>query len=232
MTVSRGGMLALVVSLIWGTFYFRRYLPIGKIFAVGSLALVAVLIFAAASGTYGDLLHERVIGQTFVTTGDMSSGRSEIWETALTRMMETPWTLVTGFGWFAYESMGFRFLTHNSYLLLWFNLGLPGLIAFIVILAQVFTTVVKAVRVASPAVRPHLMGIAVGLVALAIAVFFVNLFGPWSYIWALLGLGARLAVNELTADALASHERQADEARREKPPVRFGWRAAEKLPVR
>lgn len=231
MTVSRGGMLALLVSALWGTFYFRRYLPVGKMIALGALALVVVLIFAAASGTYGELLHERVIGQTFVTTGDMSSGRREIWETAITRMMDVPWTLITGFGWYAYESMGFRFLTHNSYLLLWFNLGLAGLIAFCVILYQIFRTAVRATAVASPSVRPHLIGLTVGLVGLAIAIFFVNLFGPWSYIWALLGLGTRLAVNELSASRARPAE-AADENRARAQPLRFGWRAAENAPVR
>jgi hypothetical protein len=235
MTVSRGGILALLVSSVWGVFYFRRYLPLRRIMPLAVLCVIAVLIIAAATGNYADMLQERLIGQTFVNTGgDATSGRSEIWETAFTRMMDSPWSLLTGFGWFAYESMGFRFATHNSYLLLWFNLGLIGLIAFILILAQIFRTTCKAVRIASPRVRPHLMGLAVGVVALAIAIFFVNLFGAWFYIWALLGLGTRLAVNELAAGkAVQSMDVDApalpSKTRRE---VRFGWRAADNQPAR
>ncbi|MET0658721.1 MAG: O-antigen ligase family protein [Steroidobacteraceae bacterium] len=226
MTVSRGGMLALIVASLWGTFYFRRYLPVGRIVTAGALCLVAILIFAALSGTYGELLQERVIGQTFVSTGDASSGRSEIWETAINRMMESPWTLFTGFGWFAYESMGFRFITHNTYLLWWFNLGVMGATAFTFILAHVFRTASKATAVASPEVRPHLMGLAVGVFALSVAIFFVNLFGPWSYIWSLVGLCTRLAVNELSARNQIRAEKAIAVNEARGPRVRYGWRAA------
>lgn len=231
MTVSRGGILALVLSCAWGTFYFRRYLPVGRIMAATALSLAAVLAFAAMSGTYIDMLHERVIGQTFVNTGgDMTSGRSEIWETAFTRMMEAPWSLLSGFGWFAYESMGFRFLTHNTYLLFWFNLGLVGVLSFVFLLTHVFRTATHAVAIASPDTRLHLMGLTVGVVALAVAIFFVNLFSPWSFIWALIGLGMRLAVNEL-----AAHRANAAATRvgaQSSTGPRFGWSAAEKLPAR
>ena len=234
MTVSRGGMLALLLASLWGTFYFRRYLPVGRIVTAGVVCLALVLIFAALSGTYGHLLHERVIGQTFVTTGDMSSGRSEIWGSAINRMMESPWTLLTGFGWFAYESMGFRYATHNAYLLLWFNLGIVGTLAFVLILAQVFRTASKAAVVASPEARPHVIGFAVGVVALSVAIFFVNLIGPWSYIWSLVGLCTRLAVNELSAhkQVLADTPVATTPSESRNPRVRYGWRAAENSPAR
>jgi O-antigen ligase len=232
MTVSRGGMLALLVACIWGTFHFRRHLPVGKIMVIGTLCLVAIIIYAAVDGTWGRLLQERVIGQTFVTTGDATSGRSEIWETAINRMMDSPWTLLTGFGWFAYESMGFRFATHNTYLLWWFNLGLVGLLAYLLLLGQVFTTANKAVAVATPRVRPHLMAFAVGAIALAVAIFFVNLFGPWQYIWSLIGLCTRLGVNMLSEQAAVPAASTAPPTEPKRATVRYGWRAAENSPVR
>ncbi|MET0657586.1 MAG: hypothetical protein ABW110_05440, partial [Steroidobacteraceae bacterium] len=153
---------------------------------------------------------------------------AQMWQTALTRMMETPSSLLTGFGWFVYESMGFRFLTHNTYLLLWFNLGLAGLISYLLLFGEVLRTAIKATAVASANVRPHLIGLATGVVALAIAIFFVNLFSPWSYIWALIGLGTRLAVNELT-ESSASPANAADPSTSQprRLPMRTGWRAGE-----
>lgn len=229
LTVSRGGILALLVACIWGAFYFRRYLPVRRLALGAVFALTLVLVFAALNGTYGELLHERLIGQTFVNTGgDASSGRAQIWETALTRMMESPWSLLTGFGWFVYESMGFRFITHNAYLLIWFNLGLAGLVSYLLLFGEVLRNAIRATVVASAKVRPHLMGLATGVVGLAIAIFFVNLYSPWSYIWALIGLGTRLAVNELAASRV-SHADAAVPSRPESRgvPLRTGWRAGE-----
>ena len=235
MTASRGGMLALLVGAIVGTYVFRRYLPVGRIAMAGALCVAVVLVVAFMSG-YAQLLYERVIEQTFIATGDMSSGRSEIWETAFSRMMESPWSLVSGFGWFRYETMAFRYLSHNSYLHLWFNLGLVGLFAFIAILLQLWRLARKAVAIAEPAVRANLIGAAVGLIGLAVSIFFVNLFTPWPYIWALLGLNARLAVNELAAvrdRQRAAENKEASKPRRslQQPARRPGWSAAQGSPI-
>jgi hypothetical protein len=81
------------------------------------------------------------------------------------------------------------------------------------------------------------MGAAIGLIGLAVSIFFVNLFTPWPYIWALLGLNARLAVNELAAARnrqLATKEEEvvAPHARLRQPPRRPRWNAPQGSPIR
>ena len=62
-----------------------------------------------------------------------SSGRTEIWATVLEVMFDTPLTLLTGFGWEAYATFPFRWVTHNHYLQQFFNLGLVGLICSVLL---------------------------------------------------------------------------------------------------
>jgi hypothetical protein len=50
--------------------------------------------------------------------------------------------------------------------------------------------------VASPDVRPLLIGFVVGTLAVTIAVFFVDLYLPWHYYWAYAGAMMRIAVNQ------------------------------------
>jgi len=39
------------------------------------------------------------------------------------------------------------------------------------------------------------MGFVVGTTAVAVALFFVNLYSPWLYVWAYIGIVMRIAVN-------------------------------------
>jgi hypothetical protein len=58
-------------------------------------------------------------------------------------------------------------------------------------------TALAAARVATAAVRPHLMAFVVATTALAVAVFFVNLASPWQYFWVYVGIVMRIAVNAM-----------------------------------
>jgi O-antigen ligase len=110
-------------------------------------------------------------------------------------MFENPLTMLTGFGWNAYAAMPLRWATHNHYLWAWFNLGLPGLICCVLLLVLPIKVALSASRVANAATRPHLIGLVVGMTALAVALFFVNLFSPWLYVWPYVGIVMRIAVN-------------------------------------
>jgi O-antigen ligase len=196
MTVSRGAMLGIVLASIWGAYVFRRFLSLGKLagWFTGAVAVVAVVILGL-SANYTELLADRVLGITFsVDATDATSGRTLIWQTALARMVESPWSFFTGFGWNVYSSMGFEFAPHNTYLGYWFNLGLPGLLAFVLIIALVLFAARSAADYASTSVRPYLLAFVVGFMALAISIFFVELHEPWLYVWAYVGLSMRMAV--------------------------------------
>jgi O-antigen ligase len=109
-------------------------------------------------------------------------------------MARTPITFLTGFGWDVYSVMPFRYASHNHYLGIWFDLGLPGLALFIFILARLLITARKAVPIADDVTRPHLLAFIFGMLSLSVAIIFADLFDPWSYIWLYVGAVMRMAV--------------------------------------
>jgi O-antigen ligase len=196
MTVSRGAFVATFFATMLGAYLFRRYLSMGKLVSWGMMAGGALLVIVlVVSVGFGDLLYERVIGQ--FSTKDMggtSSGRTEIWATAIAMMFQHPLTLLTGFGWNAYWVMPFRYSPHNYYLAQWFNLGLPGLICSVLLLALPVRTALQSFAMASVHVRALLAGFVFSTLAYAIATFFVDLYVPWTYFWAYAGVTMRLAM--------------------------------------
>jgi hypothetical protein len=75
-----------------------------------------------------------------------------IWSTALKVMMQQPWSFLTGFGFDVYSTMGFEYAPHNAYLGMLFNLGLPGLVAFLLIIVQAAFAARSAAEIAPPEV--------------------------------------------------------------------------------
>jgi O-antigen ligase len=194
MTVSRGAFVGLFVAGVGGAWLFRHRLSLGKI----SLWLAAAVIVIAVSlslSQYTALIAERVFTQTgAIDIGDASSGRADIWTALFERMMATPVTFVTGFGWDVYWTMPFRYSPHNQYFNFLFNLGLPGLLAFIGLLASAAGLAKRASESADDELRPYLIGFVIGVLAVSAAVFFVDLHRPWYYFWAYAGVALRLAV--------------------------------------
>ncbi|HEY0939931.1 MAG TPA: O-antigen ligase family protein [Steroidobacter sp.] len=196
MTVSRGAFVATLFAVVFGAYLFRRYLSAGKLLRWGVLtggALLAIVVMVSIG--FGDLLYERVIGQ--FSTKDLSgtsSGRTEIWSTAIAVMFEHPLTLLTGFGWNSYWVMPFRYSPHNYYLSQWFNLGLPGLICSVLLLVIPVRTALQSFAAAPTHMRALLAGFVVSTLAFASATFFVDLYGPWIYFWAYTGVTMRLAL--------------------------------------
>jgi len=84
-----------------------------------------------------------------------------------------------------------------------------------------------AANYARPDVRPMLIAFAIGTIALATAVFFVNLYTPWLYYWAYAGIVMRLAANALEPQAHVAAAPSAPAARRaERVRDPHGWTAA------
>jgi hypothetical protein len=54
-----------------------------------------------------------------------------------------------------------------------------------------------AVAVAEEQDRRHLLAFIFGIMALAVAAFFTNIFGPWLYVWIYVGAMMRIAVQVL-----------------------------------
>jgi O-antigen ligase len=199
MTVSRGAFVGTTVAAVTAMYLFRRHITAGKVlaYAGGFVAIATLAVSAAAALGWGDLLLSRLLGGARMG-GDLegiSSGRTQTWATAIAVMWEHPITLLTGYGWAAYNAMPFRLATHNHYLAHWFNLGVIGLTCAVLLFAVPIRYARAAALRASPEVRPLLIGFVVASLAIATAVFFVDLYLPWLYYWAYAGVIMRLAVN-------------------------------------
>ena len=194
-TGSRGGYVALVFGGLWGLYLCRRYVSLSRVALVASGVLIVVVpVLAVLQMKFSSPAISRLI-ETAMHPELHGADRGAIWMPVVQRMMESPWTLFTGFGWNSYAGMGFYFATHNHYLLLWFELGLVGLAAYIFIVWRATSAALGAAALATPEARPYLIAFVIGVPMLSVAVMFSLLFKPWLYIWAYIGVMMRLAVN-------------------------------------
>ncbi len=205
MTASRGGFVGLALALVAGAYLYRHLISYSRAAGWALGALLVLVVFIALS-PYGGLMAERMIGQSGAMGMDeVSSGRSQIWLTALRTMFEYPVTFLTGFGWDVYNSMPFNYSPHNHYLSMWFNLGLIGLFVGAYLLFSAINRARRASEKARPPHRGQLIAFVIGGIGVAAAVFFVDLHKPWFYFWMYGGLVMRLtlSVNEQPATVKA-----------------------------
>jgi O-antigen ligase len=193
MTASRGGFVGLALSLAVGAYLYRHLISYGRIAGWIFGALIVLVVFVSFS-QYGNLLAERMMGTGSIDASTASSGRSDIWVTAMAAMFANPITLITGYGWNVYWSMPFQFSPHNHYLALWFNTGLIGLFCGAYLLFAPIRRARRASLRAVPPVRGQLIAFVMGGVGIATAVFFVDLYNPWFYFWMYCGAAMRLAL--------------------------------------
>jgi hypothetical protein len=236
MTASRGGFVGLAMSGVVGAYLYRHLISYGRIAGWIFGALIVLVVFVTFS-QYGNLLAERMMGTGSIDASTASSGRSDIWMTALAAMFANPITLITGYGWNVYWSMPFQFSPHNHYLALWFNLGLLGLFCGSYLLFAPIRRAHRASVRAVPPARGQLIGFVMGGMAIAGAVFFVDLYNPWYYFWMYCGAAMRLAICVEQAPAtqpLADLETMEGTVAARRPSVRrdpYGW-AGSQLPGR
>lgn len=194
---SRGGLVGVLVGGVWAALLCRRHLHLAKL-TITTGVIVALVIVPIVSWQFGDVFLERVQRDVSGTTiAAASSGRGDLWANAVGRMMSAPVTLVTGYGWDAYENMRFRYAPHNHYLWLWFNLGLVGLLAFVLLLRRLISAARAVAEVADRDIKLLMLGFTFGILSLAVSIFFTNLITPWLYVWALVGAIMRIAVEQL-----------------------------------
>jgi O-antigen ligase len=217
MTVSRGAFLAMLIGYPWAAYVFRRYVPMREtLLWTGGLVALGAVILSLLGTHFVALLLERVVTESGTSdVGALSSGRSGFWVRALETMLTTPVTLITGFGWDVYDSMGFVYAPHNQYLSTWFELGLVGLGSFVLLLLYTLSTVRFAVDWAGPASRGYLMAFVFGFGAYLIVLFFGNMSHAWTYVWAYAGVSLRMALIALQTKTSAP----GGVVRREKTPT-------------
>lgn len=225
MTSSRGAIVALVVGGAWGAYVCRRYLSLKRAMKWGMIALgIAVPVLVFVGYRYWDLLVIRLAGTSTSNVNELSSGRTELWMEGLGTMINKPSSLLIGYGWDTWVLLPFRYVPHNQYLWLWFELGLVGVGCLIFAFRSSVVVAIKAIKVAEGESRLMLVGYVVGMLILAVGIFFANLWIPWPYLWAYIALGTRSALSVLSVRQESSVER-----RRERPavtalPVRRGAR--------
>jgi O-antigen ligase len=139
------------------------------------------------------ILTERVTDM-FLNPDTSADGRAYIWRPIVDRMLGDPVTLITGFGWDAYDFMGFTEAPHNYYLYLWFELGIIGLASYLMLIGQLVGTALRAAETAPEETARNLIAFIYGMLALSGALLFAQLFKPWIYIWLYSGLTMRMAV--------------------------------------
>lgn len=221
MTASRGGFVGLAMACAVGAYLYRHLISYSRI-SGWVFASMILLVLVVTFSQYGNLLAERLLGTGSIDASTASSGRNDIWSTALAAMVANPLTFITGYGWDVYSSMPFQFATHNHYLNLWFNLGLVGLLCGSYLLFSGIGRARRASLQSLPPLRGQLIAYVLGGVGVATAVFFVDLHDPWYYFWMYAGVVMRLVL---------CVQRSAVKAPEVVPPIRrptarrdpYGW---------
>ncbi|MGA2841380.1 MAG: O-antigen ligase family protein [Steroidobacteraceae bacterium] len=201
--VSRGAQVSLLFGTLWAAYLCRRYLSFQVAIKWGSAIFAITLIAALIAGrTYVEIYIHRWTGVYVSSAADVSSGRSDIWGRAFMLMMNSPVSFITGFGWGTWSVMGFKLVAHNHYLSLWFELGLVGVVGFVLILRQLVVTALDTAAVADASDRNFIVSFVFSFLILAVGIFFVLLFKPWTYLWPFIGLAMRYTVNVRAANRI------------------------------
>jgi O-antigen ligase len=158
-----------------------------------ALVVLGVPLLLLVNMKFGGIFTDRVI-EMLQDPVTRSGDRTTVWLQGINRMMNHPLTLLTGFGWDAYSVMGIFYVTHNYYLLLWFELGVIGVVSYCVIIRRAALTARAAAEIAPAELRAYLVAFIFGMCCVSVAVFFSLLYKPWLYIWAYIGITMRLAV--------------------------------------
>jgi O-antigen ligase len=231
LTASRGGAVGVIGGAILALVLFFRYVSPARVATYGAAAVGLLAIALAVVGFQNRaILASRFIGESTATgVSDLSSGRTTIWSQILDRMAESPSSLFTGAGWDAYSVFGFISAPHNTYLGIYFNLGVIGLGCLLFILARCVLLARTACETASPEERAILIGCAIGVIGAATSSFFVDVWTPWTSIWALVALTTRLAVDIRARERVVAPVAVEGLADSGPPPTRdadaWGWRA-------
>jgi hypothetical protein len=217
---SRGSFVGIVIGSLFSVHFLRSYVSMRQVSVaaiVSFVVLVLILGLFLSTDLFSDLM-DRFMDKTSGTAQTVTSGRNRIWSTGLEQMSEQPWSFLFGFGWDSWDYINRAGSnTHNVYLNHLFNLGLIGLSLFCFLLYNLVSACRRAIENASGIARIHLMAFVFGFSSLCLAVFFVDLYRPWTFIWAYAGLVMRLVVasdRETAADVEDNPATQLAEARR------------------
>ena len=193
-TGSRGTYVAMLAAAVIGTKFISPFFDRRAIRRVAlQMSAVLLVITVSVAVTNLDLLERRFEQSTSTSMDELSSGRTAIWRATVFVQAERPYTFIYGNGWNSHENSGIWKSAHNTYLLLLYELGIVGLILFIVVLTAVVRQVRVLVKRTEDKERILMSGVAFGLFGVMIAILFLELYSPWFYVWSFLGMSLRIA---------------------------------------
>lgn len=190
MTASRGAMLGLLLGALVTLIVLRKHISMLKAMRLAVVCLiVGVLALTIVATQFSDLLEERFIEQSeSVDLDALTSARSTIWSESLVNMGQHTWSALVGYGWGAFDANSY-YASHNTYLDYFYDLGLIGLLLYL----GIWLAIVRICRntldeVADRETRITIVAFVFGLMALLIAIFFVNLVQAAPYVWSYAGM--------------------------------------------
>jgi O-antigen ligase len=194
LTGSRSGVVAFVLAGVFGSLLCRNLISWRRATGIAvALVVAGVAVLALVSLKFGDVLTQRML-ELIVNPGHSGEDRTAIWIPLIDMMTASPVTLFTGFGWNVYSIMGFLYAPHNTYLQMWFELGIIGVVSYVMMLSQLTLTARRAAASTSGAPQAYLIAYVYGIVGLSIALFAGQLYSPLPYVWIYGGLSMRMAV--------------------------------------
>lgn len=204
LSLSRGGLVALGVVLVAGTMFAGRW----------RLAITGMLIAVVLGGALYFTQLAPLPARERITTASGGSGRSDLWTIGLRMVKADPVTGV-GVGNFQAESPNFTLqpgtiaradlifssapkVTHNTYLEIAAEMGLPGLLLFLGVIASSLSCALKAARIwetrGDASMDALARGVMLGLVGMLAADFFISDMYT-KLLWVMLAIGpAMLAI--------------------------------------
>lgn len=197
LTVSRGSYVGLLAGGTLALYLVRDHVrkeTVLKGAVTGVVLLIVVAGVIAYQNPEGFLDKFNVAGASLER---VSSGRTFFWRQTLSMMSIWPASFVAGYGWNAYPTLFVGYGDpHNTYLLYWFNLGLIGLLIYVFIVVWIVRFALRGLNIISAELKPVIIGLVFGLLALHFALFFVGLYASSLFIWALAGTTLRLLVED------------------------------------
>jgi O-antigen ligase len=198
LSLSRGGLVALAAALIAGPFFAGRWR--------GHIAILLVLLVSAGVLYFTQIAS--LPARERITAANGGTGRSDIWKLGL-RMVRAHPIEGVGVGEFPVVSADYALqpgelqradlifstapkVTHNTYLEIMSEMGIPGFLLFMALLASCLGAMLKAARIWSRNHDPTMEVVArsafLGLLGLLVADFFIS--DMYSkLLWVMLALG-------------------------------------------
>jgi O-antigen ligase len=195
LTGSRGGILSFVVGII--VYFILESKQITNKILLKNIALFSILIvfIIVSINILPEITKEGLKYNIFekaksasIFSSDYSSGRIEIWSKCIEVFMRNP---IFGTGWNTiYQSIGFN--SHNEYLLYLTTTGIIGFFLFILIFYRLGKTVFNFRSIENSENTSFYHVYLSGLTSFMVAMFFVNIYSPYIFLFLFSGLILKL----------------------------------------